>query len=174
MTTNQYWYSGNWIPNGCNVGGTTFPQVCVQHDWALLVLPANAWNSPPNGTPGWMGYWTYDQTFIANNAVNNNDGYPSCFQVFSSSVAIHRTFSTRGSGRRRNGDGICESARWSFPAFYRTDRDLSPAKALAELDGLHRARWPICDWIASVGPTMSGSCAGLKWERQESPILIEE
>ena len=71
-----YWYASKWVSNGCHTNRRWDP--CSQHDWAILLLPNNAWNASPNGTPGWMGYWVYGQNYIANNAVSHNDGYPMC------------------------------------------------------------------------------------------------
>jgi len=76
VSTNSFWYSGNWIPNNCHI--TRAHPLCSQHDWAILILPDNAWAASPNGTPGWMGYWVYSQSYIAANSVSNNNGYPAC------------------------------------------------------------------------------------------------
>jgi V8-like Glu-specific endopeptidase len=71
-----YWYAAKWVSNNCHTNRRWDP--CSPHDWAILLLPSNAWNTSPNGSPGWMGYWVYGQNFIANNAVSHNDGYPAC------------------------------------------------------------------------------------------------
>jgi V8-like Glu-specific endopeptidase len=71
-----YWYAAKWVSNNCHTNRRWDP--CSQHDWAILLLPNNAWNASPSGTPGWMGYWVYGQNYIANNAVSHNDGYPMC------------------------------------------------------------------------------------------------
>jgi V8-like Glu-specific endopeptidase len=71
-----YWYASKWVSNGCHTNRRWDP--CSPHDWAILLLPANPWNTSPNGSPGWMGYWVYGQNYIANNAVSHNDGYPLC------------------------------------------------------------------------------------------------
>ena len=147
VTTNQYWYSGNWIPNGCNANGGSFPQVCVQHDWALLILPANAWDASPNGTPGWMGYWTYDQNFIANNAVNNNDGYPSCFEVGAPSGCSSSNLLNVWGQIGRGTATAFANPHDGVPAFYRTDRDLSPGQSGSP-------NWT--DYIGPNGPFVIG------------------
>lgn len=75
-TSIGYWYAAKWVSNNCHMNRVWDP--CSQHDWAVLLLPDNAWDASPNGTPGWMGYWVYGQSHIQQNAVSNNDGYPWC------------------------------------------------------------------------------------------------
>ena len=76
VTSVGYWYATKWVSNNCHTNRRWDP--CSQHDWAVLLLPDNAWASSPNGSPGWMGYWVYGQDYISQNAVSHNDGYPLC------------------------------------------------------------------------------------------------
>lgn len=54
-TSIGYWYATKWVSNNCHINRVWDP--CSQHDWAVLLLPNNAWDASPNGTPGSMGYW---------------------------------------------------------------------------------------------------------------------
>jgi V8-like Glu-specific endopeptidase len=76
VTSVGYWYATKWVSNNCHTNRRWDP--CSQHDWAVVLLPDNAWDSSPNGNPGWMGYWVYGQNYINQNAVSHNDGYPLC------------------------------------------------------------------------------------------------
>jgi hypothetical protein len=76
VTTVGYWYATKWVSNNCHVKRVWDP--CSQHDWALLLLADNAWDGSPNGNPGYLGYRVYGQSFIQQNAVSHNDGYPLC------------------------------------------------------------------------------------------------
>ncbi len=114
-----YWYSGNWVPNNCHK--VRLP-VCSPHDWALLLLPDNAWANSPNGTPGWMGYWVYSQSYIAQNAVSHNDGYPASW--WSNKPANHQKNQPYGQLAACTATGF-ESPHDGVPAFYRTSCDMS-------------------------------------------------
>ena len=76
VTTVGYWYATKWVSNNCHTNRRWDP--CSQHDWAVLLLADNAWDGSPNGNPGFLGYWVYGQTYIQQNAVSHNDGYPAC------------------------------------------------------------------------------------------------
>jgi Trypsin len=71
-----YWYAAKWVSNNCHKNRVWDP--CSQHDWAIVLLPDDAWDASPNGSPGWMGYWVYGQNAVASGAVSHNDGYPLC------------------------------------------------------------------------------------------------
>jgi len=71
-----YWYSWHWVQNDCHTNRRWDP--CSQHDWAIIRLRDDAWDASPLGTPGWMGYWVYGSSYIENNYVTRNDGYPVC------------------------------------------------------------------------------------------------
>lgn len=76
VTTGSYWWSHHWTANDCHINRTWDP--CSQHDWAILLLPDDAWDDSMAGTPGWMGYWVPGQNYIRDNSVSRNDGYPMC------------------------------------------------------------------------------------------------
>ncbi|MEO8550188.1 MAG: trypsin-like serine protease [Kofleriaceae bacterium] len=50
---------------------------CVKNDWAVLILPSNAFASSPNGNPGYLGLaWAGDSTLATYDV--RNVGYPAC------------------------------------------------------------------------------------------------
>jgi len=126
-STSSYWYSGNWVPNNCH--NTREHPLCSQHDWAILVLPDNAWASSPNGTPGWMGYWYAPQSELEN-SVNHNDGYPICTGLppgfgndppagCVANQPYGQTFAGTATGFELPHEG--------FPSYYRASMDISVA-----------------------------------------------
>jgi V8-like Glu-specific endopeptidase len=60
--------------DGCNIAETS---PCVKNDWAILILPPNAWDSSPNGSPGYLGVWWAGDSTLATFAPRNV-GYPGC------------------------------------------------------------------------------------------------
>lgn len=77
--TAAYWWDSAYSNNNCHIDYTAANrETCGRYDWALLLLPDNAWSGSPNGTPGWMGYWVPGSTDMEQNAYARNDGYPGC------------------------------------------------------------------------------------------------
>jgi hypothetical protein len=79
VTTAAYWWDAAYSANNCqNVYTAANRETCGRYDWALLLLPDNAWAGSPNGTPAWAGYWVPGEASMTNNAFARNDGYPAC------------------------------------------------------------------------------------------------
>jgi Trypsin len=79
VTTAAYWWDSAYDANNCHITyNAANRETCGRYDWALLLLPDNAWAGSPNGTPGWAGYWVPDETEMTTNAYAGNDGYPGC------------------------------------------------------------------------------------------------
>lgn len=136
-----YWYSGPWVSNNCHQNRTF---ECSPHDWAMLLLPNNAWANSPNGTPGWMGYWIYGQNYIAQNAVSHNDGYPASW--WSNKPANHQKNQPYGQLAACTATGFL----WphdGIPSFYRTSCDMS---------GGHSGSPNWTDYPGSNGPYVIG------------------
>jgi V8-like Glu-specific endopeptidase len=122
VQTSSYWWSWHWTANNCHTNRRFDP--CSQHDWALLLLPDDAWAGSPNGTPGWMGYWVPGQNHIQNNAVSNNDGYPAC--AFPSAPVGCNANPNQPWGQ--NFSGTARGFLWphdNVPAYYRLSVDIS-------------------------------------------------
>lgn len=118
-TSVGYWYASKWVSNNCHVNRTW---ECSPHDWAILLLPDNAWANSPNGTPGWMGYWVYSQSYIQNNAVSHNDGYPASW--WSNKPANHQMNQPYGQIAACTATGFM----WEYdnvPSYYRLGCDMS-------------------------------------------------
>lgn len=156
------WWSGNCGPNNCHVN----PRQTVyrQHDWAILLLPNNAWASSPNGTPGYMGYWIPGQSYIAANAVCNNDGYPACSSEGAPTncqdhQVYGQTFGSAAVGFADPHDGI--------PSFYRVGNDVS---------GGHSGSAIWTDYPGANGPYVIGIainevCAGANCVNQSGDFV---
>jgi len=118
-TSIGYWYAAKWVSNNCHVNRTW---ECSPHDWAVLLLPDDAWDASPNGTPGWMGYWVYSQNHIQQNAVSHNDGYPASW--WSNKPANHQVNQPYGQIAACTATGF----KWPFEgiaSYYRLGCDMS-------------------------------------------------
>jgi V8-like Glu-specific endopeptidase len=122
VQTNTYWWASQWTSNNCHTNRRFDP--CTPHDWALLLLPDDAWDTSPNGTPGWMGYWVPGEAYIRDNAVSNNDGYPAPWGASAPAASAAnpnqvwgQTFSGTARGFSYYYDGV--------PAYYRISNDIS-------------------------------------------------
>lgn len=122
VTSIGYWYASKWVSNNCHTNRRWDP--CSPHDWAVLLLADNAWDTSPNGSPGWMGYWVYGQNYIKQNAVSNNDGYPAC--GFPSSPAGCAANMNQPWGQ--TSPCTATGFKWTFdsvPTYYRIACDMS-------------------------------------------------
>lgn len=136
-----YWYASKWVSNNCHQNRTW---ECSPHDWAVLLLADNAWASSPNGTPGWMGYWVYSQSYISENAVSHNDGYPASW--WSNKPANHQMNQPYGQVAACTATGF----EWPFDgvaSYYRTSCDMS---------GGHSGSPNWTDYPGSNGPYVIG------------------
>ena len=118
-TSIGYWYAAKWVSNNCHVQRIW---ECSPHDWAVLLLPDNAWNASPNGTPGWMGYWVYSQSYIQQHAVSHNDGYPASW--WSNKPANHQVNQPYGQTAGCTATGF----KWpheNIASYYRLGCDMS-------------------------------------------------
>lgn len=118
-TSIGYWYAAKWVSNNCHVNRTF---ECSPHDWAVLLLADNAWDASPNGTPGWMGYWVYSKSYIEQNAVSHNDGYPASW--WPNKPANHQMNQPYGQTSACTATGFL----WPFdgvPSYYRLSCDMS-------------------------------------------------
>lgn len=141
-TSIGYLYSGNWKPNNCPALRTH--PLCSQHDWAIIILPDNAWTGSPNGTPGWMGYWVYSQSTIAASSLSNNNGYPVCGLQGAPAGCMNnqpygQNFGGTATGFLLPHDGV--------PSYYRTSVDIS---------GGHSGSPNWTDYPGSNGPYVIG------------------
>lgn len=140
-TSIGYWYASKWVSNNCHVNRTW---ECSPHDWAILLLPDNAWDSSPNGTPGWMGYWVYGEQFISDNAVSHNDGYPASW--WSNKPVNHQVNQVYGQTAACTATGF----KWYFDgvaSYYRIGCDMS---------GGHSGSPNWTDYPGSNGPYVIG------------------
>lgn len=122
VQTSTYWWSHHWTANDCHTNRRFDP--CSQHDWALLLLPDDAWDDSPNGTPGWFGYAVPSQSHIRDNAVSNNDGYPACW--FDSAPTGCNANPNQPWGQSFS--GTARGFMWphdGVPAYYRLSVDIS-------------------------------------------------
>jgi V8-like Glu-specific endopeptidase len=110
VTTSAYWWDAQYSANGCRGNyGAADKAKCAPWDWALLLLPNNAWQGSPNGTPGWMGYWV-PGTIITTSSVNRSEGYPACNLAESPSNCQPHVAYGQNSG--------CLASRWDVPQLY--------------------------------------------------------
>lgn len=79
-TSIGFWWDSQFSGNNCQINYNN--SACAAWDWALLLLPSNAWANSPNGSPGWMGY---QEPSAAQLAVHQYfiDGYGACNQTYS-------------------------------------------------------------------------------------------
>ncbi len=115
-----YWYSYHWAANNCTPGRAHDP--CSQHDWAILLLADDAWDASPNGVPGWMGYWVPGTTYIEENNVIRNDGYPAAW--WSNRPADYEMSQPYGQLAPCNATGF-DFYHAGAPAYYRISCDMS-------------------------------------------------
>ena len=79
VSTSAYWYDSQYVSSNCHTSYTSGNrETCGKWDWALLLLPDNAWASSPNGTPGWAGYYVPGSSDMTSTPIARNDGYPIC------------------------------------------------------------------------------------------------
>jgi hypothetical protein len=109
VTTAAYWWDSAYSANNCQNNYTVATrETCGRYDWALLLLPDNAWAGSPNGTPGWAGYWVPGETDMTTHSYARNDGYPVCGGADSPSGCVADTVYgetvSRGSVLFRNPD----------------------------------------------------------------------
>ena len=91
-STSSYWYDSQLVSNNCHITYTSGNrETCGKWDWALLLLPDNAWTGSPNGTPGWAGYYVPGGTDMTTNNYARNDGYPACGLGWSPSGCVANT-----------------------------------------------------------------------------------
>jgi len=137
-----YWFSWHWMNENCHTNRRFDP--CSQHDWAIIRLRSDAWDSSPFGTPGWMGYWVYGQNYVAQNYVIRNDGYPLCgFGASPTNCVMNQpygqNFSCNAMGFQWPHSGV--------PAYYRVGCDIS---------GGHSGSPAWTDYPGSNGPYVIG------------------
>jgi V8-like Glu-specific endopeptidase len=100
VSTSAYWYDSQYVSNNCHQSYTASNrETCGKWDWALLLLPDNAWASSPNGTPGWSGYYVPGSTAMTGNSYARNDGYPGCGYGWSPSGCAANTLYGETVGR---------------------------------------------------------------------------
>lgn len=111
VTTAAYWWDSAYDANNCHISYTAANrETCGRYDWALLLLPNNAWAGSPNGTPGWAGYFVPGETDMTTNNYARNDGYPGCGAADSPSTCnanpntVYGEVASRGSVLFRNND----------------------------------------------------------------------
>lgn len=75
-STSAIYYDNQYVANNCHItyNGSTHDQ-CVRWDWAVMVLPSDAWSGVPS--PGWMGF-RYDSEANLEGYRMYQDGYPGC------------------------------------------------------------------------------------------------
>jgi hypothetical protein len=92
VTVSGYWYDNQYVSSNCHqTYNVSNREICGKWDWALLLLPNNAWVNSPNGTPGWSGYYVPGSAVMTNNAYARNDGYPSCGLTYSPPGCVANT-----------------------------------------------------------------------------------
>jgi V8-like Glu-specific endopeptidase len=84
VAAQTYYYGGNYFNFNCDDGTIRFASTanqekCAPQDWAILVLPSNAWSSI-HVVPSYMGYKSPSVQTVS------NTGYPSCSAISSSSI----------------------------------------------------------------------------------------
>lgn len=79
-----YYYGGNYFNFNCDDSAIRFASTanqekCAPQDWAILILPSNAWSSI-HVVPSYMGYTSPSLQTVS------NTGYPSCSAISSASI----------------------------------------------------------------------------------------
>jgi V8-like Glu-specific endopeptidase len=84
VAAETYFYGGNYFNFSCDNSAVRFASTaaqeqCAPQDWAILILPANAW-STVHVVPSYMGYTSPSLRTVS------NTGYPSCSAISSASI----------------------------------------------------------------------------------------
>lgn len=80
-------WGGNYVGNSCwdDASYASNLTACTAADWALLILPSNAWDSL-SATPNVMGYRVLSQSDL--NRKGSSAGYPACGEADSPSGCV--------------------------------------------------------------------------------------
>jgi V8-like Glu-specific endopeptidase len=84
VAAQTYYYGGNYFNFNCDdntvrFASTANQEKCAPQDWAILILPSNAWSSI-HVVPSYMGYTSPSLQTVS------NTGYPSCSAISSASI----------------------------------------------------------------------------------------
>jgi V8-like Glu-specific endopeptidase len=114
-----YYYGGNYFNFNCDdsawrYASTANQQKCAPQDWAILILPSNAWSSI-NVVPSYMGYTSPSIQTVS------NTGYASCSAISSAQV-------TNCVNGKMYGNVNCSIAV-NHTSFYYTTCDESPGQS---------------------------------------------
>jgi len=119
VAAQTYYYGGNYFNFNCDDSAVRFASTanqekCAPQDWAILILPSNAWSSI-HVVPSYMGYTSPSLQTVS------NTGYPSCSAISSASIP------TCVSGKMY-GNVNCSIAV-NHTSFYYTTCDESPGQS---------------------------------------------
>ncbi|MCU0657292.1 MAG: trypsin-like serine protease [Polyangiaceae bacterium] len=129
-STSAYWYDSQYVSNNCHTTYTPANrETCGKWDWALLLLPDNAWTGSPNGTPGWAGYWVPGGTEMTTNSYARNDGYPGCGYGWSPSGCVANTPYGETAGRESYNFRGPDPGDGNASTVFNTGNDINPGQS---------------------------------------------
>jgi len=173
VTSLGYWWDAAYSANNCHITYTAGNrETCGRYDWALLLLPDNAWAGSPNGTPGWAGYWVPGEADMTSNAYARNDGYPVCGNAASPSTCNANPNTVYGETVGRTSVLFRNNDTSGHKSIFQTGNDMSGGHSGSMIwsTTYPDANGPYV--LAIVTNTLCGTCAGQSGTTLTHPTMV--